>query len=49
MLTLMQIPRPGGFYVYMKEDYGSHFVFPCTFKVHYDGELPPLHKTEAKH
>ena len=37
---LKKIPRPGGFYVYMREDYGSYFVFPCTMKVHYDGVLP---------
>ncbi|KAL2422066.1 Linoleate 10R-lipoxygenase [Exophiala dermatitidis] len=39
---LKKVPRPGGFYVYMREDQGSYFVFPCTFKVHYDGVLPPL-------
>jgi linoleate 10R-lipoxygenase len=37
---LKKIPRPGGFYVYMREDHGSYFVFPCTMKVHYDGALP---------
>jgi linoleate 10R-lipoxygenase len=37
---LKKIPRPGGFYVYMREDQGSYFVFPCTMKVHYDGVLP---------
>ena len=37
---LKKIPRPGGFYVYMREDHGSYFVFPCTMKVHYDGVLP---------
>ncbi|KAL1964166.1 hypothetical protein VTN77DRAFT_7254 [Rasamsonia byssochlamydoides] len=39
---LKKIPRPGGFYIYMREDQGSYFVFPMTFKVHYDGQLPPL-------
>ena len=29
---LKKIPRPGGFYVYMREDYGSYFPFPlCEF------------------
>jgi linoleate 10R-lipoxygenase len=42
---LKKVPRPGGFYVYMREDYGSYFVFPCSMKIHYDGELPPLKKT----
>ena len=41
---LKKIPRPGGFYVYMREDQGSYFVFPCTMKVHWDGELAPLKK-----
>lgn len=39
---LKKIPRPGGFYVYMREDHGSYYVFPLTMKVHFDGELPPL-------
>ncbi|OQU97287.1 hypothetical protein CLAIMM_03240 [Cladophialophora immunda] len=46
---LKKIPREGGFYVYMREDHGSYFVFPCTFKVHYDGTLPPLPKAKAEH
>jgi linoleate 10R-lipoxygenase len=33
----------------MREDHGSYFVFPCTFKVHYDGTLPPLSKAKAEH
>ncbi|EGE05562.1 fatty acid oxygenase [Trichophyton equinum CBS 127.97] len=37
---LKKIPRPGGFYIYMREDQSGYFVFPMTFKVHYDGELP---------
>jgi linoleate 10R-lipoxygenase len=41
---LKKVPRPGGFYVYMREDHGSYFVFPCSLKVHFDGELPPLKK-----
>jgi linoleate 10R-lipoxygenase len=39
---LKTIPRPGGFYVYMREDYGSYFPFPLTMQVNWDGELPPL-------
>lgn len=45
----VQVKRDGGFYVYMKEDQGSYFVFPTTFKVHYDGELPPLPVARAEH
>lgn len=37
---LKKIPRPGGFYVYMREDHGSYYVFPLTMKVHFDGEVP---------
>jgi linoleate 10R-lipoxygenase len=37
---LMKIPQPGGFYVYMREDHGSYFVFPFAMKAHYDGVLP---------
>lgn len=32
---LKKIPRPGGFYVYMREDHGSYFPFPLS-------ELPPI-------
>lgn len=39
---LKKIPRPGGFYVYMKEDHGSYFPFPLTMQVNWDGDLPPL-------
>ncbi|KAL2004333.1 hypothetical protein VTN02DRAFT_3127 [Thermoascus thermophilus] len=39
---LKKIPRPGGFYIYMREDHGGYVVFPSTWKVHFDGELPPL-------
>ena len=46
---LKKVPRAGGFYVYMREDHGSYFVFPLTMKVHYDGELPPLPKPTAEH
>jgi linoleate 10R-lipoxygenase len=29
---LKKIPRPGGFYIYMREDYGGYFPFPtCKF------------------
>ncbi|KAH0846113.1 hypothetical protein AYO21_10106 [Fonsecaea monophora] len=45
---LKKVPREGGFYVYMREDHGSYFVFPCTLKVHYDGTLPPLAKPKAE-
>lgn len=48
MLIFGQVPRPGGFYVYMREDQGSYFVFPCTMKVHYDGSLPPLPQARAE-
>ncbi|KAI1960198.1 hypothetical protein LOZ58_003917 [Ophidiomyces ophidiicola] len=41
---LKKIPRPGGFYIYMREDQGSFFVFPMSFKVHFDGELPELRR-----
>jgi len=44
---LKKVPRPGGFYIYMKEDQGSYTVFPMTFKVHFDGDLPPL-KSRSK-
>ncbi|WEW59149.1 hypothetical protein PRK78_004618 [Emydomyces testavorans] len=44
---LKKIPRPGGFYIYMREDQGSYFVFPMTFKVHFDGELPELRDKTA--
>lgn len=27
---LKKIPRPGGFYVYMREDHGSYFPFPLS-------------------
>jgi linoleate 10R-lipoxygenase len=43
---IKKIPRPGGFYVYMREDQGSYYVFPLTMKVHFDGELPPLKKAK---
>jgi linoleate 10R-lipoxygenase len=40
---LKKIPRPGGFYVYMKEDRGSYFPFPTTMKICFDGDVtaPP--------
>ena len=28
--VLTEIFRPGGFYVYMKEDHGSYFPFPLS-------------------
>ena len=27
---LKKIPRPGGFYVYMREDHGAYFPFPTS-------------------
>ena len=39
---LKTVPRPGGFYVYMREDHSSYFPFPLTMQVNWDGELPPL-------
>ncbi|KAK8076499.1 hypothetical protein PG994_003771 [Apiospora phragmitis] len=33
---LKKVPRPGGFYVYMREDRGAYFPFPCTMKICYD-------------
>ncbi|KAL9134531.1 MAG: hypothetical protein Q9175_004283 [Cornicularia normoerica] len=41
---LKKIPRPGGFYVYMRADHGSYFPFPTTMKINWDGDLPPLKK-----
>jgi linoleate 10R-lipoxygenase len=41
---LKKIPRPGGFYIYMREDHGSYFPFPLTMTINWDGELPPLMK-----
>ncbi|KAI1770674.1 linoleate diol synthase [Hypoxylon cercidicola] len=32
---LKKIYRPGGFYLYLRED-GSYFPFPCTMKICYD-------------
>lgn len=46
---LKKIPRDGGFYIYMREDQGSYFVFPMTMKVHFDGDLPPLPKAIVEH
>lgn len=37
---LKKIPRPGGFYIYMRSDWGSYFPFPTTMKINFDGELP---------
>ncbi|RSL65910.1 hypothetical protein CEP54_004049 [Fusarium duplospermum] len=35
---LKKVPRPGGFYVYMTEDWGSIWPFPTSMKVTWDGE-----------
>ncbi|KAF2456698.1 fatty acid oxygenase PpoC [Lineolata rhizophorae] len=40
--VLKKVPRPGGFYIYMREDHGSYFPFPLSMQVNWDGELPPL-------
>ncbi|KAF9893021.1 hypothetical protein FE257_012432 [Aspergillus nanangensis] len=37
---LKKIHREGGYYVYLREDWGSYSPFPTTFKVHFDGALP---------
>ena len=44
---LKKIPRPSGFYIYMRADHGSYFPFPTTMKVNWDGELPPLKKPNS--
>ncbi|KAL8894300.1 MAG: hypothetical protein Q9192_004441 [Flavoplaca navasiana] len=44
---LKKIPRPGGFYIYMRADHGSYFPFPLTWKVCWDGDLPPLKKKKG--
>lgn len=33
---LKKVARPGGFYVYMMEDWSSYFPFPTTMKVMWD-------------
>lgn len=33
---LKKVPRPGGFYVYLTEDWGSVWPFPTTMKVTWD-------------
>lgn len=33
---LKKVPRPGGFFVYMFEDWSSYFPFPTTMKVMWD-------------
>lgn len=35
---LKKVPRPGGFFVYMTEDWSGIFPFPCTMKVMWDEE-----------
>jgi cytochrome P450 len=35
---LKKVPRPGGFYVYLTEDWGSTWPFPTTMKVTWDEE-----------
>ncbi len=36
---LKKVPREGGFYVYMREDWGAVWPFPVSMKVRWDGEL----------
>lgn len=33
---LKKVPRPGGFFVYMREDWSSLWPFPCSMKVMWD-------------
>ena len=35
---LKKIPRPGGFFVYLSEDWGNMSPFPTSMKVMWDGE-----------
>ncbi|KXH26512.1 linoleate diol synthase [Colletotrichum salicis] len=35
---LKKVPRPGGFFVYLKEDWGQIWPFPVTMKVMWDDE-----------
>ncbi|KPI39561.1 Linoleate 10R-lipoxygenase [Cyphellophora attinorum] len=42
---LKKLPRPGGFYVYMREAQDSVFPFPTTMKVHFDGSVPEMPTT----
>jgi hypothetical protein len=39
---LKKIPRPGGFFIYMREDRGSYFPFPTTMKINWDGAVPKV-------
>lgn len=36
---LKKIPRPGGFYIYMREDHGGYFVFPLSKFSYFSGLL----------
>ncbi|KAF3349813.1 hypothetical protein VD0002_g6481 [Verticillium dahliae] len=33
---LKKVPRPGGFFVYLREDWGGVWPFPCSMKVMWD-------------
>lgn len=35
---LKKVPRPGGFFVYMKEDWSGLWPFPTSMKITWDGE-----------
>lgn len=41
---LKKVPRPGGYFAYMREDWGQYTPFPTTMKIMYDGPLSPLRK-----
>ncbi|KAI9799736.1 MAG: hypothetical protein M1833_003855 [Piccolia ochrophora] len=36
---IRKIPRPGGFYIYMRETWDSYFPFPTTWKINWDGDI----------
>ncbi|KAL8369574.1 hypothetical protein RB595_000077 [Gaeumannomyces hyphopodioides] len=33
---LKKVPRPGGFFVYMREDWGGMWPFPCSMRIMWD-------------
>jgi len=35
---LKKVPRPGGFFAYLREDWGAIFPFPVTMKIMWDEE-----------
>ncbi|KIH93820.1 prostaglandin-endoperoxide synthase 1 [Sporothrix brasiliensis 5110] len=46
---LKKVPRPGGFFVYMMEDWSSYFPFPTTMKVMWDEIEPVIRVRRAIH